>query len=447
MATINFAGNTYAGEVLEDLLVYTAKGNETYEAGLVHVKPGIQKRYTLPHIQLGDIIQDNVPTPAQATGSSLSSDSHGSYTLSERYLDPKDFMVYLEFNPRDFEEYWRFAQPTGPLVFRELDPAVQKTMLRLLLDRKDQYINDCIWCAAIGNSAEARFAKPAGASTILGGFSPAGPMKYFDGALARALSNLKAQAVIATGVEGDITDEMRHEVASGSVILAGATVFNTGKDVEDGLYAMWQKTPSHVRKSKKLKFVMGWETWDLYDQYLTTEKEYKYVENPDVNRRTFKGKQIVVVDGIPDSTIFFGKFSADQESCLWMGIDYNADEESVKVERLQNNSELYFFQMRMKMDVNLVRPGELVLWTPYTVAGMNLSAPAAPVITATGNSIAITCATGGATIQYKIGTGEWTNYTEAITVTSSDDAKTLTAKATKDGQSSAEVTHTIAYSA
>lgn len=376
MATINFAGNTYAGEVLEDLLVYTAKGNETYEAGLVHVKPGIQKRYTLPHIQLGDIIQDNVPTPAQATGSSFSSDSHGSYTLSERYLDPKDFMVYLEFNPRDFEEYWRFAQPTGPLVFRELDPAVQKTMLRLLLDRKDQYINDCIWSAATGNSAEARFVRPSTGTgdtkvsygTILGGASAAGPMKYFDGALARALTNLKAQAVMKAGVAANITDAIKNEVASGEVILAGSTRFADGKDVESALYTIWQKTPPHVRKSKKLKFVMGWEAWDLYDQYLTTQKEYKYVENPDVNRRTFKGKQIVVIDGIPEATIFFGKFSSDQESCLWMGIDYNADEESVKVERLQNNSELYFFQMRMKMDVNLVRPGELVLWTPYTNA-------------------------------------------------------------------------------
>ena len=48
-----------------------------------------------------------------------------------------------------------------------------------------------------------------------------------------------------------------------------------------------------------------------------------------------------------------------------MAIDYSTDEESVKVERLQANSEMYFFQMRLKMDVNLVRPGEIIVWTPY----------------------------------------------------------------------------------
>lgn len=205
---------------------------------------------------------------------------------------------------------------------------------------------------------DANITAPAGATT-LGGASAAGPMKYFDGALARILANLKAQAATAP------TDADKNELASGKVVLAGSTAFSTGKDVEDALYAIWKKTPSNIRKSKKLKFVMGWDTWDLYDQYLTTQKDYKYVENPDVNKRTFKGKEIVVIDGIPESTIFFGKFSTDQDSCLWMAIDYSTDEESVKVERLQANSEMYFFQMRLKMDVNLVRPGEIIVWTPY----------------------------------------------------------------------------------
>lgn len=363
MATINFAGNTYAGEVLEDLLVYTAKGNETYEAGLVHVKPGIQKRYVLPHIQLGSIIQDNKPTPTSAEGAANDDTGFNQYKLSERYLDPQDFMVYLEFNPRDFEEYWRFAQPEGPLVFRELAPEVQSKMLRLLLDKKDQYINDCIWCGKKGG-VSASTTGPAN-GTQLGGATAAGLMKYFDGALARVLANFKAQASFDAGTA---TDDEKNEVASGRVILAGSAEFKDGKDVEDALYAIWMKTPAHVRKSKKLKFVMGWDVWDMYDQYLTTQKDFKYVENPDVNKRTFKGKQIVVIDGLPESTIFFGKFSTDQDSCLWMAIDYSTDEESVKVERLQANSEMYFFQMRMKMDINLVRPGELVVWTPYANA-------------------------------------------------------------------------------
>ena len=51
-------------------------------------------------------------------------------------------------NPRDYEKYWRFAQPEGNLVFRELDPKIQATMLRLLMDKKNEYIGNAIWTSA-----------------------------------------------------------------------------------------------------------------------------------------------------------------------------------------------------------------------------------------------------------------------------------------------------------
>lgn len=351
MANINFAGNAYSGEVLEDLLAYTAQGNETYENGLIHIKSGVQKKFTLPHLKIGSIIQDNVPTPttqgANPTGTDLNA-----YTVSERYLEPQEFMVYTEFNPRDFEEYWRPFQPEGPLVFRDLDPAVQTKMLRLLIDKKDQYINDCIWAGKIGGVGT-DVVNPTGA-TQLGGASAAGPMKYFDGFLSRVLKNTSTGAAAS-------------ETASGTVKIAGSTALATGANVEAALNAMWKSCPSHVRKNKKLKFVMGWDVWDLYDQYLSTQT-YKYSDNEEINNRRFKGKEIVVIDGVPESTIALGKFSSDTDSCLWMAVDYSTDEESVKVERLQANSELYFFQMRMKMDVNIVLPDEIVVWTNYANA-------------------------------------------------------------------------------
>lgn len=349
MATINYAGNTYSGEVLEDLLVHTAQGNDTFKEGLIHIKPGVQKRYVLPGLNLGKIIQDNVPTPASTHGSAVDATGFNQYTLYERYLDPQDLMVYLEFNPRDFEEYWRFAQPEGQLLFRELDPKVQTTMLRLLVDKKDQWIGDAIWCGRKGGE-DASITTPDGA-TVLGGESTAGPMKYFDGFVARVLDN--------------VTSTDKNEVASGQAIIAGNTKLTTGEEVEAALYAMWKACPKHVRKATSLKYVMGWEAWDLYDEYLT-KKEVKYVENSQINKRTFKGKPIVVINGIPEHTIALGKFDKSMDSNLWMGVDYATDQESVKVDRLQNNSELYFFQMRMKMDVNIVLPAELVVWTAYT---------------------------------------------------------------------------------
>jgi hypothetical protein len=347
MATISYAGNTYAGEVLEDLLVYTAQGNDTYREGLIHIKPGVQKKFTLPHVSLGKIIQDNVPTPTSDNGKE-GADGMNQYTFSERYLEPQDFMVYLEFNPRDFEEYWRPFQPTGELIFRELDPKVQATMLHLLIDRKDEYLGDCIWASKRGGAGTIE--SDSDENTVVGGNTEAGPMKYFDGFMARVITNLNS------------TDA--NEKATGKVVLAGTTALESGEQVEAALYAMYRACPKRLRKSNKLVFVMGWELWDLYDEYLST-KETKYTENADVNKFRFKGKRVVVINGITEQTIALGKFTTGTDSCLWMGVDYATDQESVKVEKLQANSELYFFQMRMKVDVNIVLPSEIVVWTTY----------------------------------------------------------------------------------
>ena len=137
--------------------------------------------------------------------------------------------------------------------------------------------------------------------------------------------------------------------------------------MEAALYSMWMKTPKHIRKKAGLTFVMDWSIWDIYDQYLT-DKMVKNSENSEVNRYRFKGKRIIPIVGVPEHTIVLGNFTTGMDSNLWMGVDYANDTEVLKVDRLQSNSELFFVQMRMKMDVNIVKPGEIVVHTAYQKA-------------------------------------------------------------------------------
>lgn len=353
-SSVNFAQNSYNGEVLEDLLTYTAQGNDTYKEGLIHIKSGIQFKYTIPAIGLGKVIQDNVPTPTSTHGAGAGTvDGLNQYTFTERYLEPQNFMVYLEFNPRDFEKYYKFAQPDGNLVFRELDPKVQATMLRLLMDRKNEYVGESIWCSAKGGETAAKITAPTGC-TAIGGDNAGGPMKYFDGAIKRMLANIAADATA-------------EEKAGGQVILAGSTELTTGEQVEAAFRTMWKQCPKQIRKSSGLVYVCGWDVWDLYNDYLT-DKTVKYKDNTEINQFRFHGKRIIPIVGVPEHTIVLGHFTTGMDSNLWMGVDYTNDTEVLKVDRLQANSELYFFQMRMKMDVNIVRPAEIVLWTAYTNA-------------------------------------------------------------------------------
>lgn len=350
-SSVNFAQNSYSGEVLEDLLTCTAQGNDTFKEGLIYIKSGIQHKFTIPAVKLGKVIQDNVPTPTSTHGAANDTTGFNQYTFTERYLEPQDFMIYLEFNPRDYEKYYKFAQPTGNLVFRELDPKIQATILRLLMEKKNEYIGEAIWNSAKGGTTAAKITAPTGC-TAIGGEAEGGPMKYFDGLMKRMLANIA-------------TDASAEEKAGGQIILAGSTTLDTGEKVEKALRAMWAACPPKIRKSKDLTFVMGWEIWDLYDSYLT-DKTVKYRDNTEINQYRFKGKRIVPIVGVPEHTIVLGQFSTGMDSNFWMGVDYSNDTEVLKVERLQANSELYFFQMRMKMDVNIVRPSEMVLWTAYT---------------------------------------------------------------------------------
>ncbi len=345
-STLGPGATNYTGEVLEDLLTYTAQENETYKQGLIHIKSGIQKKYTLPGISLGQIIQDRKATPVSPT------DSLGTYKFSERYLEPQDFMVYIEFDPRDMEQYYKPFQPTGNLVFRELDPKVQATMIRLLMERKAEYINHAIWCAATATEKAKVASAVNGVTSIIGDNDDAGPMKYFNGAIARLLANKAATAGSA-------------EANTGQCIVTGNSALATGEAVANELYAMWHACPAKIRNKVGLTFLMDYESWDKYDQYCSTQL-YKYTDNSAENQRRFRGKRVIPMVALPANTIILSVFTTGMDSNLWMGVDYANDENVLQVERLQANSELYFFKMLLKMDVNIVKPGEIVAHLPFT---------------------------------------------------------------------------------
>ena len=349
MSAFQFNGgqSNYTGEVLADLLTYTAQENETYKEGLVHIKTNIQKKYALPSIQLGKVVQKRVPTPN-------SSQSQGNYKFAERYLEPQDLMVYFEFNPRDFEQYYKPFQPQGPLVFRELDPKVQSTMIRLLIERKMEYINHAIWCGAMPDNS-AKVSKSDGSetgATEIGGDDAAGPMNLFNGAIVRMLMNIGA-------------DAESEDAKCGRVNLIGTGTFADGEAVEQELYKMWEGTKPKVRKKQGLVILMDYKSWDAYNKYLSG-KYYKYSDNRDENQRRFQGKRIIPMVALPEDTIIMGCFTTGVDSNLWMGIDYPSDEEVLKIDILQNNSELYFFKMLMKIDINIVLPDEITAHIPFS---------------------------------------------------------------------------------
>ena len=112
----------YNGEVLEKILVLACTGNDLVEKGLIMVIPGVEKKISLPRIKTGKMLQKRKENPGLE-------DSKGNFNYSEKSLDPEDFMAFTTFNPRAFEHIWRKWQPKGNLVFAELPPEAQNTLL------------------------------------------------------------------------------------------------------------------------------------------------------------------------------------------------------------------------------------------------------------------------------------------------------------------------------
>ncbi|WP_165043735.1 hypothetical protein [Dysgonomonas sp. ZJ709] len=306
----------YSGEVLERLLVRATTGNELVDGGHVRVQPGIKKKFTLPRLRTGEMLQRRVEMPGRT-------DSKGNFEYDEKYLEPQDLMAYTEFNPRVFENIWKPFQPDGELVFRELPSDVQDQLLAemakvIQFELGDLYLN---------------------------GVKGAGAKDFFDGILTRI-------------------------VADSAVIKPAATEL-TMETMLPALRTIKTSIPKALRNSRKLKIFMSIEDFDIYDAILT-DKPFKGVDYANMNSGRYKGYPIVALADMPKDVIFVAEGTSGIDSNLWVGVDYAEDSANViKIDRVAPNGELFFFKMLMKADTNTVYGEDIVLWD-----GRGIPAPA-----------------------------------------------------------------------
>lgn len=300
---------TYAGEAASSFIVKAITSNETVQGGHVYVKDGIKYKMTIPRFDVNyeDIIQDRQATPV----------SKGDMTVDGKVLTPADYMIYIEFNPRDYEAHWFASQLNPTLIDRTLPVSVESTVVQEVLKRHDRYVNKIIW---------------GGDTTTTGVY------KYFDGFVKKAT---------------DATDTLDLAAAS---ILTTTLAANILAEIAR-IYAL---IPAQLQYDPNMKLFLSYELYSAYEAAMiaATNKGIYYDSGMGGNM-TYRGLKVVKIADFPQYKMMFARGTSDMTSNLWMGTN-STEDATIQVSKVQANSELYFIKMLCKLDVQFGWNSEVV---------------------------------------------------------------------------------------
>jgi len=299
--------SAYAGEVLQSLLVKATTGNQLVNRGLIRIEPNITDKFYIPRLKAGKMLQKRKEQPTDA-------DSKGEFSIDEKVLNPQEFMAFTTFNPRSFEKIWRKWQPKGPLVFAELPSDIQSKMLMELAKVVD---------FELGHH-------------FINGEEGAGATQFFNGILTRI------------DADGDTL-----KVANPALI--------TEDNILSKMKAVRAMIPKAVRAANGLKYLMSIEDADKYDEALTNLPN-KGTDPTTTNAQRFKNTSIEALSDWPEHVIVAVVATKDLNTNLWGAVSLSDDFEAVKIDRLTNAGEKYFFKMLMKADTNIAFGEECVMY-------------------------------------------------------------------------------------
>lgn len=295
-------GTNYSGEVLEMLLTRAATGNELVEKGLIHVVPEVAKKYSIPRLRTGKMLQKRKEMPTDT-------DTKGNFTYDERELVPVDFMAFTTFNPRTFENIWRKWQPKGNLVFSELPAEGQNALLRELAKSVKFELGFHFVNGVFGDDDD----------------------HLFNGIVTRMLA------------DKDVV----------TVTTKETTMIKKLKAVKD-------KIPTVMRANPGLRILMSIADFDKYDEELTQQPN-KGANYTDMNVERYKGIRIVPMSNWPEGLIVATVCGMDYDTNLWAGVNLVDDMDVIQIDKLTNAGEKYFFKMLMKADTNIAWGEDVIL--------------------------------------------------------------------------------------
>lgn len=328
---------TYAGEAASYMLTRAVVGADTIQQGAAMVQDGIKKKFTIPRVEVADLIQPRKETPT----------SSGVMTVDGSTLEPQDLMLYMEFNPRDFEQHWYSIQLQNRLLDETLPPTAENFIMLQTMKRLNEWFELAWWQSRkqFNPNGDAVLPSAKGANETGSPFydSDGVPtMFYWDGFVKKALD-------------------------STSTIKVGSPVALTSANVRDKLTAALDLLPKALLfkfGKQGTRIIMSYRDKAKYDEALRTDT-YKNIRSDEAGYTQYRGYDIAILAGVPENTFFITTARPDTQSNTWIGIN-SVDDNTLDMKKLQNNSELYFIKGLFKADVNFGFYDQVVLYTTQT---------------------------------------------------------------------------------
>ncbi|MFB6456570.1 hypothetical protein ACE38W_14965 [Chitinophaga sp. Hz27] len=325
---------SYAGDFASYFWIPATYNMSTVEKGAVYVKDGIKKKHTIGRVDFSRPLQPRQATPI----------SKGVFTIDGRDLEPKDVMLYNEFNPRDFEAHWLAERQSPTLLARELPVTAEHYMLQMALNRSMEQLENGLWIGSVDYADN------------VDEEDPRFQVQYFDGFIKKMILDA---AVRKVANPGPLTAA---PTGSGNVNIADA--FNA----QLSLAAQYKKALlAKNTRYQRLKFFVSINTEQIYHDFLTTSQTFKGVNTTERGINLYKGYEVVPLAGMPDNTVVLAEGLPDTDSNLYVGMNSTEDNQ-LQLMRLQNNSELFFIKGLMKYDVEYGFSEEVFLYTTLTIS-------------------------------------------------------------------------------
>lgn len=302
MATTTNITTTYAGEKLQGFIAAALLSPNTIEKGGVEVKSNIKYKQVIKQIaSSSDLVADGT----------CDFDATSTVTLSERYLEPKEFQVNLQLCKQDFRSDWD-ALSMGISANDSLPPAFADYLLGHVVAKVAEKMEKTIRAGQDGNAGE------------------------FDG-FVQLLSD-DSSVVDVAGASGGVTAANVIEEL-GKVVDAISTEIYSKEDLN--IYI----APNVARAYIRAQAALGYK--DLYHVGQT--------------QLDFEGKKLFVANGLTDSFIV-----AAQSSNLMFGTGLLSDKNQAKVIDMADidGSQNVRIVLRFTATVNYGIGSEIVLYTP-----------------------------------------------------------------------------------